>query len=115
RFLIDVTRQEICVARLRASVAADVEVVAFFSGDEPEVLRLRFGALADAAADRALQLVRRANALVTVLDANREADRILDSEAAPGRSDAALHGAERFAVGVSALESSRNELFPDVG
>ena len=72
------------MARLDAAVAADVEVPALLGGDQAEVLALGFGTLADAAGDRALQLVRRADALVAVLDADREADRVLHAEAAPG-------------------------------
>src|SRR5262249_20818569 len=83
--------------------------------DQPEVLALRLGTLADAAADRALQLVRRADTLVAVLDADRERGRILHAVAAPGRADAALDGAHRLAVRVAALEPGGDQLLPDLG
>ena len=100
---------------VRAAVAADVDVPALLGGDEAEVLALRLGALAHAAAHRALELVRRANALVAVLDADGEGGRVLHAVAAPRRADAALHRAERLAVRVAALEPGRDELLPDLG
>src|SRR5690606_21666065 len=101
--------------RLRAPVAADVEVPALVGRDDAEVLALRLRALTNAAADGRLQLVRGAQALVAILDADREADGVLHALATPGRADAALHGAQRLAVGVAALEASVDELLPDVG
>ncbi len=115
RLLIDVGRQQVGVPRLGAAVAADVEVVALLRGDQAEVLALGLGALADAAGDGHLDLVRRADALVAVLDANGEADGVLHAVAAPGRADAALHGAQRLAVGVAAFEAGVDQLLPDVG
>ena len=53
--------------------------------------------------------------LVALLDADGEADGVLHAVAAPGRADAALHGAQRLAVGVAALEAGGDQLFPDVG
>ncbi len=101
--------------RLRAAVAADVQVVALLGGDQADVFALRFGTLADAAGDGHLDLVRCADALVAILDADREADGILHAVAAPGGADAALHGPQRLAVGVAAFEAGVDQLFPDVG
>ena len=112
---IEIGGQQLGVPRLRAAVAADVEVVALLGGDQADVFALRFGTFADAARDGHLDFVRRANALVAILDANREADRILHAVAAPGRADAALHRAQRLAVGMAAFEAGVDELFPDVG
>ncbi len=100
--------------RLHAPVAAEVEVVALLGGDDAEVLALRLGALAGASGDGGLQLVRRAEALVTILQADGEADRVLHAEAAPGAPDAGLHRAQRFPVGVSGLEACGDEVVPDV-
>ena len=112
---VEIGGQQVGVPRLRAAVAADVEVVALLGGDQADVFALRLGTLADAAGDGHLDLVRRADALVAILDADREADRVLHAVAAPGRADAALHGAQRLAVGVAALEAGVDQLFPDVG
>src|SRR5262249_7393971 len=102
---VDVGREQIGVARLRAPVAAHVQVPALLGRDDAEVFALRFGTLAHTTADRALQFVWCTDALVTLLDLDREADRILDAVAAPRAADAALHRADRFAVGVPALEA----------
>ena len=60
-----------------------------------------------------LELVRRAQALVAVLDPHRHADRVLHAVAAPGAADARLHGAQRLAVGVPRFEAGRDQLAPD--
>ena len=82
--------------------------------DHAEVLALGLGALADAAAHRALDLVRRADAAVALLELDRHPDRVLDAVAAPGAADAALDRAQGFAVGVPALEARVDQLLPDV-
>ncbi len=112
---VEVGGQQVGVPRLGAAVAADVEVVALLGGDQAEVLALGLGAFADAAGDRRLDLVRRADAAIALLDADGEADRVLHAVAAPGRADAALHRAQRLAVGVAALEAGGDQLLPDVG
>src|SRR4051812_9692384 len=103
------------MARARTAVAAHVHVPALLRGDDAEVLALRLGALADATRDRRLELVRCAQAAVALLDADREAGRVLYAKAAPRRADTALHCAQRLAVGVSALEAGVDELLPDLG
>jgi hypothetical protein len=60
------------VARLHAAVAGDVEVPAALGGDDADVLALRLGALTRAAGHRELDLVRRAQALVAILEIDRE-------------------------------------------
>src|SRR4029077_356357 len=77
RVRVDVGRQTVCVARHHAAVAADVYVPPFFGGDKPEVFALDLGALAHAAAYRALHLVRRANPLVTMLNSDGHRRRVL--------------------------------------
>ena len=98
RLLIDVRGEQVGVPRLGAAVAAHVQVPAFLGGDDAEVFALRFGALAHAAADRALQLVRRADAAVALLDADREADRVLHAVATP-RAIMPLEGAQQVVHG----------------
>ena len=68
RLLVEIGGEQLRVLRLHAAVAADVEVLALLGGDDAEVLALRLGALARAARHRRLELVRRAQALVAVLD-----------------------------------------------
>src|SRR5581483_11901220 len=102
------------VARLGTAVAADVEVVTLLGGDQAEILALRLGTLADAAGDGGLELVRGADPLVALLDADREADGVLHAVAAPRRADAALDRAHRLAVSVPALEAGLDQFLPDV-
>src|SRR6185312_16606351 len=104
---------ELRVLRLHAAVAADVEVVALLRRDDAEVLALRLGALARAARHRRLQLVRRAQPLVAVLERDGERHRVLHAVAAPGRADARLDRAQRLSVGVARLEAGVDELAPD--
>src|SRR5471030_2426948 len=113
RLLVEVRRQQLGVARLHAAVAADVEVPAFFGGDDADILALRLGAFAGAAGDAELDLVRRAQTLVAVFQFDREAETIGDAEAAPRRTDAGLHRAQRFAVGVAGFETGGDQFFPD--
>ena len=110
---IEIARQQVRVARLHAAVAADVEIPALFGGDDADVLALRLGAFARAAGDRELDLVRRAQALVAILEIDREPDAVLHAVAAPGRAHAALHRAHRLAVGVAGFEAGVDELAPD--
>src|SRR6185369_6527449 len=105
RLFVDVGGKQVRMPRLRAAVSADVQVVTVLGGDEAEVLPLRLGTLADATGDGRLHLVRGANALVAVLDADGEGDGILHAVPAPGRAHAALDRAERFAVRVAAFET----------
>src|SRR6266850_108747 len=83
--IIELGRAQVGVARLHAAVAADVEVPALFSGDDADVLALRLGALARAARHRHLDLVRRAQPPVAVLDVDRHRYRVLHAVAAPRR------------------------------
>src|SRR5262245_21383719 len=103
------------MSRTGATVAADVEVVALLAGDQPEVLARGLGALADAARDGPLELMRGPQATVAQLDPDREPDRVLHAEPAPARPHAALHGAQGLAVGVAALEPGGDQLGPDLG
>src|SRR5574343_531445 len=98
------------MARAHAAVAADVEVPATLGGDHADVLALRLGTFTGASGDAELDLVRRAQALVAVLQAHGEADRIADAIPAPGRADAGLHGAQRLAVGMTGLEAGSHQL-----
>ena len=101
--------------RSHAAVAADEEIPTLLAGDDAEVLALCFGALARAAGDTAFELVRCAKAAVAKLDLDGEADRVLDSVAAPGAADARLHGAEGLGIGVAGFEAGLDQAEPYFG
>src|SRR6185436_18284228 len=111
--VVQIGREQVRVARLHAAVAADVEVPAFLRGDDAHVLALRLRAFPRAAGDGHLELVRRAQPPVAVLDVDRHQHRVLHAVAAPRAADARLHRAQRLAVGVARLEARGNELPPD--
>ena len=113
RRLIEIGGQQLRVARLHAAVAADVQIPAFLGRDDADILALRLGAFARAAGHGELDLVRRAQALVAILDLDRETDAVLHAVAAPGRAHAGLHRAHRLAVGVAGLEAGIDQLAPD--
>nr|KGD10729.1 putative nitrite reductase (NAD(P)H), large subunit [Burkholderia pseudomallei] len=113
RRAVQIGREQLRVARLHPAVAAHVQVPALLGRDHADILALRLRALARAAGHTELQLVRRAQPLVAVLELDREADRIADAVAAPRRADARFHGAHRFAVRVARFEAGRDQFFPD--
>src|SRR4051812_22493312 len=98
---------------LHPAIAADVEIPALLGGDDADVLALRLGAFARAARHGHLDLVRRAQAAVAVLDVDRHRHGVLHAVAAPGRADAGLNRAQRLAVGVARLEAGVDQLLPD--
>src|SRR5687768_313055 len=106
--------QEIRRANLDAAVAADVQLVARVDAHDAEVLDRRFGAVARAARDRELDLVRVPRAPSHALELDAEPRRILSAEAAPLLADAGLHRAQRFAVSVARHETRGVEVAPDV-
>ena len=110
----DVGEEQVGVPGPEAAVAADVQVPALLGGDDAEVLAARLGALAGAAADRRLDLVRGAQPAVAQLELDGEPDRILYAVAAPGRADAALDRAQRLAVGVTGFEARVDQAPPDL-
>src|SRR5262249_32627222 len=63
--------------------------------------------------DRELDLVRRAEASVTLLEANRHRRRVGDAVPAPGLTDARLHRAERLPVRMPRLEPGVDQPSPD--
>src|SRR3954469_25210525 len=100
--------------RLHAAVAAHVEIPALLGGDHADVLALRLGAFARAAGDGHLDLVRRAQATVAVLDVDRHRHRVLHAVAAPGIPDTRLYRSEGLPIGVSRFEPGGDQLGPDV-
>src|SRR5690606_11763080 len=112
--VIQVGGEQLGVARTHAAVAADVQVPALLGGDHAGVLALRLGTLAGAAGDAELDLVRRAQALVAVLQGQGHADAVVHAVAAPGAAHAGLHGAQALAVGVAGLEAGLDQLGPDI-
>ena len=112
---IEVGGQQIGVTGVSAAVAANVEVPSFLGGDQAKVLALCLGAFADAARHRRLELVRRPDPPVAHLHPDGEADSVLHAVTAPGRAHAALDGAHRLAVRMTAFESGGDQFGPDVG
>ena len=112
-FLVDVRSDEVSMSWARATVAAKVEVVSVVGRDEPEVLALGFGALPDAPGHGRLQFMRSTQALVTILDSNREAHGVLHAVATPCIADATLHGSQCLAVRMAALETGFDKFAPD--
>ncbi len=74
---------------------------------------LGLGALAHATADAALDLVRTANTLIPLLDAQGHAHAVAHAVPTPCAADAALDGAQRLGVGVAALHAALDEPPPD--
>src|SRR5690606_20815611 len=91
------------------------DVPALVGRDDADVLAAGLRALARAARDAELELVRRAQAAVAQLELDGHAHRVLDAVPAPRRPDARLHRAQRLAVGVPGLEARVDEAPPDVG
>mmetsp|Transcript_14644 Transcript_14644/g.33528 ORF Transcript_14644/g.33528 Transcript_14644/m.33528 type:complete len:463 (-) Transcript_14644:998-2386(-) len=99
--------------RPRAAVATDIHVVALGRGDQPQVLARRLCALAEATRDTHLDLVRRPEALVAILQGHRHAHRVLLPVAAPRASHATLHRPQGLAIGMPSLQTRLHELLPD--
>ena len=103
------------MARAPAAVAGDVQVPAVLGGDHADVLALRLGAFPGAAGHAHLDLVRRAQAPVALLQQDRHPDRVLHAVPAPGGSDARLHRAQRLAVRLTRLHPGIDDAPPDLG
>src|SRR6185312_4235104 len=99
--------------RLHAAVATHVQIPTLLGSNDADVLALGLGALTRATRDRKFDFVRRAQALVAILDLNGEPDAVLHAVAAPCGADAGLHGAHRLAIGMSGLEARGNQVRPD--
>src|SRR5260221_12290145 len=97
---------------LHSAVTANIEIPPLLGGDDADVLALRLGAFARAARHRRLQLVRRAQAAIALLDADRHRHRVLHAVAAPGAADTGLHRAQRLAVGMAGLEAGVDQVLP---
>ncbi len=115
RRIVETRGEQIRMARPHAAVATDVEIPADLGGDDADVLALRLRALSGAAGHGELELVRRPQALVAVLNGDGHADAVKYAVAAPGATDAGLHGAHRLAVGMAGLEASVDQFAPDKG
>ena len=103
-------REQVALAHGRARGAADVELPAALDRDEPDVLDVGLGAVARAAGDRGLDLVRRVEAFHRALELDPDAHRVAEPEAAEVGADARLDRAHRLGVGVAGRHV---ELLPD--
>ncbi len=115
RLVVEITGQQLCVLGGHAAVAADVEVPSVLGGDDADVLAAGLGALAGAARDAHLDLVRGPQAAVAELEVDGHLHRVLLPVAAPVAADAALHRAQRLAVCVAGLHPAVDEAAPDLG
>src|SRR5690606_37787 len=86
---------------------------ALFGSDHPEILGLGLGAFTGTAADRELEFVGGADALVAVLQIDGELDAVLYAIATPGAAHTAFHRAHRFAVGLARLKARIHQTLPD--
>ena len=82
-FFIDICGQKFCVTRLSSSVTADIQVVAILCGDQSDIFALCFGAFSCAARHSHFDFVRRTNALVSILNTDREPYGILNTVPTP--------------------------------
>src|SRR3546814_13438713 len=98
-----------------AAVATNMQVVPAVDADDAELLDRRLGAVALAATDRDLELVRHPAAPAHPFDLYAEPGRILCAEAAPFGPDAGLHSAQRLAIGVPRHHPRSVEIGPHRG
>lgn len=120
------------MARFGAAVAADVDVVAFVRGDESEaggvllvyiyksgeennsLLVLRLRTLPDTPRHRRLELMRRPNTLIPILQPNRQARTIPHAKAAPRRPHTRLNRPQTLRIRMATLHPGSNQLRPDL-
>src|SRR6266567_6257841 len=102
------------MAWLDAAITAHIQVVAPLRGHQAKILPLRFRTLADAARDIRLDFMWGADALVTVFQADGEADRILHAVATPRSPDTALDRPQGLAIGMAAFKANGDQFLPDV-
>lgn len=101
------------MAWFHPAVTADVQVPAFFGGDNTNVFTLRFGTFTGTAGDAELHFVRGTDALVAVFQLHAEADAVAHAVAAPGAAHAGFRHTQRFGIRVAGFEACFNQLAPD--
>ena len=95
-----------------AAIAADMHLPAAVDATTPKSLHGRLGAVARAAGDGELDLVRVPGAPRHLLQRDAHAGAVLGAEPAPFRADAGLHRAQRLAVGVAGDHAGRVQVAP---
>ena len=103
------------MARRHPAVAAHVEVPPGFGGDDADVLAARLRTFPGTSGHPHLDLVWGAQTPVAQLEVDGHLHRILLPVPAPVTADAALHGAQRLAVGVSGFHAALHQAPPDLG
>src|SRR5262249_28880378 len=98
---------------LAPAVAADDDVVAGLDTNDADILDRRLGAIARAAGDRELDLVRGPRAPAHLLDLDAEPGRILRAKAAPFAADAGLYRAQPLGIGVAGHQPGPVQIAPD--
>ena len=104
--------QELRDLGLDAAVAGDVDLVSGIDADDADVLDAGFGAVARAARDGQLDLVRRVHVEQHLFQLDAHGHRQLRAEAAVLGADAGLHGTDRLAVGVAGNHAGGVEVGP---
>src|ERR1700730_11759555 len=100
RVLIQVGGEQFRVTGFDSTIAANVQVPSLIGCNHADILALRLSAFTGASRYAELDLVRRAQASVTVLDFDGEANTVLHAEATPCRADAGLHCTHGLTVGM---------------
>ncbi len=94
-------REDVGLADIAARRAAGAHLPAALDGDAADVLHGRLGAVARAARDARLHLVRGVQALPELLHLDPQADGVAEAEAAEVRADAGLDGSHGLGVRVA--------------
>ena len=97
------------------TVTTQVQVPAVGGCNQTNVLTLCLGTFTVTTGNTELELVRGAQTTVTVLELDCHAGRVLNAEAAPGRTHAGLHVTQGLTVCLTGLEASIHQALPNVG
>ena len=80
------------------TVTTNVQIVAIFSRNHPEIFAARFGTFSCTTTDPALHFVRTPDSLVPIFDPDGKTHGVLDAVPAPRRSDTTLDSPQGFPV-----------------
>ena len=101
------------MSRFRTAISSHEDVEPLFRSNKSEVLVLRLCTLPHTSRYSALELVRAADALVPLLQADGHTHTVADAESAPCRANAGLYCPKRLCVGVSGLHAAIDQFSPD--
>ncbi|MNQ97612.1 hypothetical protein D3C85_1132680 [compost metagenome] len=101
------------MAWFHPAVTADVQVPAFFGGDDTHVFTLRFRTFTGTAGDAELHFVRSTDTFVAVFQLHAEAHAVAHAVTAPGAAHAGFRHTQRFGIRVTGFEARFDQLTPD--